>query len=68
MTEVLRIDEGTTATPSDDLPTRAEWSEAKTRRLMQQRAALPDAWPHRGKRAELMVEIGACIDRWLAER
>jgi hypothetical protein len=41
--------------------------EAKVRTLMARRAGLPDAWPHRGERAELSVEIDACLERlnWL---
>lgn len=65
---IVRVNDGVTSTPSDELPTKAEWLEAKCRHLMSKRAALPNAWPHRGRRAELLVEIGACIDRWLAER
>ncbi len=63
---VVRIHEGSTTTPSDELPTQAEWTEAKCRHLMQERAALPNAWPHRGRRAELFVLIQAELDRWNA--
>lgn len=45
-----------------------ELVEARCRRLMAERAALPDAWPHRGKRAELRVLIGVAIDQWLELR
>lgn len=47
-----------------DQPTLREASEAKVRRLMAQRAALPLTWETRGERAELLVEINAELERW----
>ena len=37
---------------------------ARCERLMAERAALPDAWPHRGKRAELRQQIQVALDQW----
>ena len=45
-----------------------ELIEARCRRLMAERAALPDAWPHRGKRAELGQQIQVALDQWLGLR
>lgn len=38
--------------------------EARTRLLMAKRAALPNAYPHRGTRSELKAEINASLERW----
>jgi hypothetical protein len=38
--------------------------EARTRRLMAERASLPEAYPHRSKRAELRVLITAALDQY----
>lgn len=53
----------TTTLPADVMV--CELIEARARRLMAERAALPDAWPHRSKRAELRVEIQTALDQWL---
>lgn len=39
--------------------------EARTRRLMAELAATPDAWPHRQARAELATAVQDSLDEWL---
>jgi hypothetical protein len=39
--------------------------EAQVRALMAQRAALPNVYPHRKERFELLVSIERGIDDWL---
>lgn len=57
---IVRINDGVTSTPSDELPTEAEWLEAKCRHYMAERAALPECYPHRQRRAQLLALIEGC--------
>lgn len=54
-TEIARVTDSTPPTLVRDL------LEARARRLMAQRAALPNAWPHRAERAELLAEVDATL-------
>ena len=55
----------TDETPASDA---ADILEARTRRLMAERAALRCTWQTRGRIAELWVEINAALDEWLKVR
>ena len=48
--------------------TAAEQAEAKVRRLMAERAAIPLTWETRARRRELDAEIDAGFDEWDAAR
>lgn len=45
-----------------------EIHEARVRRLMAERANLPEAWPHRERRAELSRQIEDAFVEWDAAR
>lgn len=55
----------TDETPASDA---ADILEARARRLMAERAAMPCTWQTRGRIAELWVEINAALDEWLKVR
>jgi hypothetical protein len=62
MAEAIRVTDSTT---------KAEWAaihEARTRRLMAERAGLPRTWMARVRLVELAGEIDDALDQWLRVR
>ena len=48
--------------------TSSERYEARTRRLMAQRAALPNTWEHRAVRRDLLRDVNFSLDAYLIAR